>query len=147
VLHLSTIFKKQEESNNCANLDFIILYFAKKEQELQLLIENDDWKEVNIPSIYQNMVNFILEDSFCKVKNKFFPTIFEILEETEKFELTTKDEQFLLLSDEKYKLIGAMITVVKLLFDSQKLLFLCDTSFTTIISQAVKLILLSFQGL
>ncbi len=119
------------------NQDFIVYFFSKKEQELQLIIENDDWKEVHIPSIYQNMVNFISKEVFDEIKSSFFPLIFERLDETEKFETSTKDETSILLSNEKYKIISAMITFIKLLYDSEKLIYLCDKSFVPLISQSV----------
>lgn len=106
-----------------------------------MIIENDDWKEVNIPSIYQNMVYFISKEVFQEIRTNFFPLIFEKLDEIEKFENSAKDETSIIITNEKYKIISAMITFIKLLYDSMKLVFLCDKNLVPLISQSVNFIL------
>lgn len=83
------------------------------------------------------MLNFISDDNFSKIKNKFFSNIFEILDEAEKFEVINQDETSICIFNEKYKIISSMITVIKLFFDAQKLIFLCDNSLVSIIIQLV----------
>ena len=86
------------------------------------------------------MVNFISEDTFTNIKNKFFSTVFEILDDTEKIVVSNHEETSIGIFNENYKIISAMIAVVKLLFDTQKLIFLCDNTLVNLIIQSVFII-------
>jgi hypothetical protein len=66
---------------------------------------------------------------------------FEMLQEFIKLDSLTSEptEQIIGVSNEKYKIIHSILVIIKLLFDSEKLLIMMDDSFSEIVSQKVLL--------
>jgi len=122
--------------NNSFKSGFIFDFFAEKIKEINSAIDNEEWKEINFQSNYQMIVSFMLSPSLQTLKGT---QKFEILQEFIKLDSLTIEltEQVIGVSNEKYKIIQSILVIIKLLFDSEKLLIMMDDSYSEIISQKV----------
>jgi len=82
------------------------------------------------------IVSFMLSPSLQTLKGT---QKFEILQEFIKLDSLTIEltEQVIGVSNEKYKIIQSILVIIKLLFDSEKLLIMMDDSYSEIVSQKV----------
>ena len=108
--------------------------------DINLAIDNEEWKEINFQTNFQNIVNFITNNNENDLKKL---QSIDILADFEKFDNFKGEliESNMTISNEKYKIIFSILNIIKFLFESEKLILLTDSTFSAIISQKVNLTL------
>lgn len=167
--NFSNIFKKIQT-------EVVVNYFNSKEKKMRESVECEDWTMVNnVPPNFQKMLNYIIEINISEVKKKKIEEILKIFEEngnfteSEKEKLNENDGNCIIVVDGEisinnqnpnlnppntlnignmsYKLILSTLEILKVTFDSTKLMTIFDNSLINIISTHLSKYLNTFISL
>ena len=133
---MKTPYYSYKKVFNRVNLGFIFDYFTVKVNEINMAIENEEWKEVSFHINHQNIVSFIFNNNINDYKDK---QSLLILNEIIKYDVTNEElsEQSMTTNKDKYKIICSILNITRLLFDTEKIIFFLNGSLSEIISQKV----------
>ena len=121
----------------------MINFFTNKQNELNSALEIEEWKETSVPHSNQIMIDFVSKNRKAKYKSKSLEIVdeFENLEESKLSQL-----DYLEISDDKYKIINLFQKIIKFMFDTEKIIYFFNPSFSEIISQKLIKIIKEYCG-